>query len=51
MRSTASSSRTNTGCWRRSARSTTLGNKIIATSQWLQRTRRDVADWYDVPFK
>ena len=36
---------------RRTARSTTLGNKIIATSQWLQRTRRDVADWYDVPFK
>ena len=36
---------------RRSARSTTIGNKIIATSQWLQRTRRDVADWYDVPFK
>ena len=35
---------------RRSARSTTLGNKIIATSQWLQRTERDVADWYDVPF-
>jgi DNA helicase-2/ATP-dependent DNA helicase PcrA len=39
------------GSRRRSARSTTLGNKIIATSQWLQRTRRDVADWYDVPFK
>jgi len=36
---------------RRSARSTTLGNKVIATSQWLQRTERDVADWYDVPFK
>ena len=36
---------------RRTARSTTLGNKIIATSQWLQRTRRDVADWYDVPFR
>ncbi|WP_372910408.1 UvrD-helicase domain-containing protein [Salinigranum sp.] len=36
---------------RRTARSTTLGNKIIATSQWLQRTRRDVADWYDVPFQ
>jgi len=36
---------------RRSARSTTLGNKIIATSQWLQRTERDVADWYDVPFQ
>ncbi|WP_276259979.1 UvrD-helicase domain-containing protein [Haloglomus litoreum] len=36
---------------RRSARSTTIGNKIIATSQWLQRTRRDVADWYDVPFQ
>ncbi len=36
---------------RRSARSTTLGNKIIATSQWLQRTEREVADWYDVPFK
>jgi DNA helicase-2/ATP-dependent DNA helicase PcrA len=36
---------------RRSARSTTIGNKTIATSQWLQRTRRDVADWYDVPFK
>ncbi len=36
---------------RRTARSTTLGNKIIATSQWLQRTRRDVADWYDIPFR
>ncbi|MFB6267414.1 MAG: UvrD-helicase domain-containing protein [Halodesulfurarchaeum sp.] len=36
---------------RRTARSTTLGNKIIATSQWLQRTRRDVADWYEVPFR
>ncbi|MEF8976113.1 MAG: ATP-dependent helicase [Halapricum sp.] len=39
------------GSRRRSARSTTMGNKIIATSQWLQRTRRDVADWYDVPFQ
>ncbi|PSQ28852.1 ATP-dependent DNA helicase Rep [Halobacteriales archaeon SW_10_68_16] len=39
------------GSRRRSARSTTIGNKVIATSQWLQRTRRDVADWYDVPFK
>jgi len=39
------------GSRRRSARSTTLGNKIIATSQWLQRTHREVADWYDVPFK
>ena len=39
------------GAGRRTARSTTLGNKIIATSQWLQRTDRDVADWYDVPFK
>ncbi|MFB6079156.1 MAG: UvrD-helicase domain-containing protein [Halarchaeum sp.] len=36
---------------RRTARSTTLGNKVIATSQWLQRTDRDVADWYDVPFR
>ncbi len=36
---------------RRTARSTALGNKIIATSQWLQRTRRDVADWYEVPFQ
>ncbi len=36
---------------RRTARSTTLGNKIIATSQWLQRTNREVADWYDVPFQ
>jgi DNA helicase-2/ATP-dependent DNA helicase PcrA len=36
---------------RRSSRSTTIGNKIIATSQWLQRTRRDVADWHDVPFQ
>ncbi len=36
---------------RRTARSTTLGNKIIATSQWLQRTDREVADWYDVPFQ
>ncbi|EMA51150.1 UvrD-helicase domain-containing protein [Halococcus thailandensis] len=39
------------GSRRRSARSTTIGNKIIATSQWLQRTTRDVADWYDVPFQ
>ncbi|MCU4717464.1 ATP-dependent helicase [Halapricum hydrolyticum] len=39
------------GSRRRSARSTTMGNKIIATSQWLQRTRREVADWYDVPFQ
>ncbi len=39
------------GSRRRSARSTTMGNKVIATSQWLQRTRRDVAEWYDVPFK
>jgi len=36
---------------RRTARSTTLGNKIIATSQWLQRTQRDVADWYEIPFR
>jgi DNA helicase-2/ATP-dependent DNA helicase PcrA len=36
---------------RRTARSTALGNKVIATSQWLQRTRRDVADWYEVPFQ
>ena len=39
------------GAARRTARSTTLGNKTIATSQWLQRTDREVADWYDVPFK
>ncbi len=39
------------GAGRRTARSTTLGNKIIATSQWLQRTNRDVGDWYDVPFQ
>ena len=39
------------GGGRRTARSTTIGNKIIATSQWLQRTDRDVTDWYDVPFK
>jgi DNA helicase-2/ATP-dependent DNA helicase PcrA len=39
------------GAGRRTARSTTLGNKIIATSQWLQRTKRDVADWYEVPFQ
>ncbi|MFB6126658.1 MAG: UvrD-helicase domain-containing protein [Halolamina sp.] len=39
------------GAGRRTARSTTLGNKIIATSQWLQRTDRDVTDWYDVPFQ
>ena len=39
------------GSRRRTARSTALGNKIIATSQWLQRTGRDVADWYDVPFQ
>ncbi|GGL70068.1 UvrD-helicase domain-containing protein [Halocalculus aciditolerans] len=36
---------------RRTARSTALGNKVIATSQWLQRTDREVADWYDVPFR
>ncbi|MFC6836619.1 UvrD-helicase domain-containing protein [Halomarina ordinaria] len=36
---------------RRSSRATTMGNKIIATSQWLQRTDREVADWYDVPFQ
>ena len=35
--------------WR--ALSTTICNKIIATSQWLQRTRKDVADWHDVPFQ
>jgi len=35
---------------RRTARSTALGNKILATSEWLQRTNREVADWYDVPF-
>ena len=39
------------GARRRTARSTTIGNKVIATSQWLQRTTRDVADWYDVPFQ
>jgi DNA helicase-2/ATP-dependent DNA helicase PcrA len=39
------------GSRRRSARSTALGNKVISTSQWLQRTNREVADWYDVPFK
>jgi DNA helicase-2/ATP-dependent DNA helicase PcrA len=39
------------GSRRRSSRSTTIGNKIIATSQWLQRTNREVADWYDVPFQ
>jgi Superfamily I DNA and RNA helicases len=39
------------GSRRRSARSTALGNKIISTSQWLQRTDREVADWYDVPFQ
>ncbi|ELY92847.1 UvrD/REP helicase [Natrialba hulunbeirensis JCM 10989] len=39
------------GAGRRTARSTTIGNKIIATSQWLQRTRREVTDWYDVPFQ
>ena len=39
------------GAGHRTARSTTVGNKIIATSQWLQRTERDVADWYDVPFQ
>ena len=41
----------NSAARRRSATSTTLGNKIIATSQWLQRTEREVADWYDVPFQ
>ncbi|PSQ23577.1 ATP-dependent DNA helicase Rep [Halobacteriales archaeon QS_8_65_32] len=35
----------------RRARSTTIGNKVIATSQWLQRTKREVADWYDVPYQ
>ena len=39
------------GAGRRTARSTTIGNKIIATSQWLQRTKREVVDWYDVPFQ
>ncbi|MXV64488.1 UvrD-helicase domain-containing protein [Natronorubrum sp. JWXQ-INN-674] len=39
------------GAGRRTARSTTIGNKIIATSQWLQRTSREVSDWYDVPFQ
>jgi len=39
------------GSRRRSARSTTIGNKTIATSQWLQRTTREVADWHDVPFQ
>ncbi len=39
------------GSRRRSSRSTTLGNKVIATSQWLQRTNREVGDWYDVPFQ
>ena len=39
------------GSRRRSARSTALGNKVISTSQWLQRTNREVADWYSVPFK
>lgn len=39
------------GAGRRTARSTTLGNKIIATSQWLQRTNREIGDWYDVPFQ
>ncbi|WP_226039499.1 ATP-dependent helicase [Natrinema sp. DC36] len=39
------------GAGRRTARSTTIGNKIIATSQWLQRTSRDVSDWHDVPFQ
>jgi DNA helicase-2/ATP-dependent DNA helicase PcrA len=39
------------GSRRRSARSTTIGNKIIATSQWLQRTTREVADWHDVAFQ
>ncbi|WP_440763582.1 UvrD-helicase domain-containing protein [Natronorubrum sp. DTA7] len=39
------------GAGRRTARSTTIGNKVIATSQWLQRTSREVADWYDVPFQ
>lgn len=35
----------------RRTRATTIGNKIIATSQWLQRTRKEVADWYAVPFQ
>ena len=39
------------GAGRRTARSTTIGNKIIATSQWLQRTEREVTNWYDVPFQ
>jgi DNA helicase-2/ATP-dependent DNA helicase PcrA len=36
---------------RHSSRSTTIGNKILDTSEWLQRTNREVADWYEVPFK
>lgn len=36
---------------RRTSQSTVIGNKIIATSQWLQRTRREVGDWYDAPFQ
>ena len=39
------------GAGRRTARSTTIGNKVIATSQWLQRTEREVTNWYDVPFQ
>jgi len=39
------------GSRRRSARSTALGNKVISTSQWLQRTDKEVGDWYDVPFQ
>ncbi len=35
---------------RRTTLSTSLGNKILETSQWIQRTSGDVDDWFGVPF-
>ena len=35
---------------RRTTLSTALGNKVLETSQWIQRTNKNVEDWFDVPF-
>ena len=35
---------------RRTTLSTALGNKVLETSQWIQRTNKSVDDWFDVPF-
>ncbi len=35
---------------RRVTLSTALGNKVLETSQWIQRTNKNVEDWFDVPF-